>query len=395
VRSEKSVPPPLGIVNFADTSGIRNTRALIASHAERVPSPLMASTIILNASNVVRGNLSLVAVCRRFQIPDLIMGDYEERVIACFKGLATGDAVGKQSETLTRADVRTWYPEGIAGFQGNPGDVIPRYVGKRYQWRIGETTDDTEQTIAVGKAILRAEGAQHEVIGTELLRCKKSVHPGVQMWAFQQLHDPARIASEGDGCGAAMRVAPIGVIYRPDALPALVRGAYECAIPTHGGQLAICAAAAVAAAVSAALDGRPAADVLAMALKASRHAESLRPQTRALTMTAAIERVHLDLAQWARLDVDDIAEQYFPNTPEIVVPLAIGLALITESAEQTTLIAANVGGDSDSVASIGGAIAGALRPDSVNESWFNVVNSIEDGELLHLASSLAARWPRG
>ena len=78
-----------------------------------------------------------------------------ERVIGCFKALATGDAIGKQTEMLSRADVQRWYPGGIAGFHGQPGDVIPRYTGKRYEWRIGETTDDTEQTLAVARALLR------------------------------------------------------------------------------------------------------------------------------------------------------------------------------------------------------------------------------------------------
>src|SRR5258706_401373 len=107
--------------------------------------------------------------------------DYEERVIACFKSLAIGDAVGKQRETLSRAAVQKWYPGGLTGFQGRPGDVIPRYAGKRYQWRIGETTDDTEQTIAVARAILRDGHVSHTEIGKELLQCKKSVHPGVSI----------------------------------------------------------------------------------------------------------------------------------------------------------------------------------------------------------------------
>ncbi len=37
---------------------------------------------------------------------------FEERVIGSFKGLASGDAIGKQTETLVRADVRKWYPGG-------------------------------------------------------------------------------------------------------------------------------------------------------------------------------------------------------------------------------------------------------------------------------------------
>ena len=192
---------------------------------------------------------------------------YEQRVTGCFQGLATGDAIGKQTETLARAEVLRWYPCGITGFQGRPGDVIPRYAGKRYEWRIGETTDDTEQTLAVARALLREDGVSHAAVGRELLQCRKSIHPGVSMWDFVQIGDPGRIASGGDGCGAAMRSAPIGVLFPSTRLDDLIRGAYECAIPTHGGPLAICAAAAVAGAVSAALDGRTGAEVLAIAMK--------------------------------------------------------------------------------------------------------------------------------
>jgi len=96
----------------------------------------------------------------------------QERVIGCFKALATGDAVGKQTQTVSRADVLRWYPGGIAGFHGQPGEVIPRYAGKRYEWRIGETTDDTEQTLAVTRALLREARASQQAIGQELLQCR-------------------------------------------------------------------------------------------------------------------------------------------------------------------------------------------------------------------------------
>ena len=319
---------------------------------------------------------------------------YVERVIGCFKGLATGDAIGKQTEMLARADVQKWYPRGITGFHGRPGDVIPRYAGKRYEWRIGETTDDTEQTMAVARAILREGSVSHEAIGRELLRCKKSVHPGVSMWTFLQIGDPSRVASEGDGCGAAMRTAPVGVIYPSSRLNDLIRGAYECAIPTHGGQLAICAAAAVAGAVSAALEGRPSAEVLTIALNASREAEALRPSAEASTIARSLEGMYSDLARRNHLAVDEVAQQHLPNKPQNIVPLAISLALITRSAQETALFAANLGGDSDSVASIGGAIAGALCPETVNEKWFEAVSAINEDNLLDVAASLAAFRPR-
>ena len=78
-----------------------------------------------------------------------------------------------------------------------------------------------------------------------------------------------------------MRTAPIGVFHPSSRLDELIRGAYECAIPTHGGQIPVCAAAAVAGAVSAALDGRPSAEVLMVAIRASKEAETLRPSVEA------------------------------------------------------------------------------------------------------------------
>jgi ADP-ribosylglycohydrolase len=319
---------------------------------------------------------------------------YRERVVGCFKALAIGDAIGKQTEMLSHPDVRHWYPGGISGFHGPPGDVIPRYAGNRKrEWRIGETTDDTEQTIAVARALLSQQGVSHTAVGKELLKCKKSVHPGVKsMWTFHQLGDPNRTASDGDGCGAAMRVAPVGVLYSPERFNELLRGAYESSIPTHGGQLAICAAAAVAAAVSAALEGMPAAEVLKLAIEAARKAETFAPVAKGKTtpsIAASIQEMHADLSRHDTLLASELAQKYFPDRPENKVPLAIILALITGSAEHTTLLAANLGGDSDSVACIGAAIAGSLRPDTVNETWFRVVQYVNGDDLVEIAQALA------
>ncbi|MBZ5625093.1 MAG: ADP-ribosylglycohydrolase family protein [Acidobacteriia bacterium] len=319
---------------------------------------------------------------------------YVERAVAGFKALASGDAIGKQTETLSHADVLRLYPEGIQGFHGRPGDVIPRYAGnRRYEWRIGETTDDTEQTLAVGRALLRVQPLSHTIVGEELLKCRKSLHPGVSMWDFHRLGDASGTAVEGDGCGAAMRVAPVGVLYSPERLDELVRAVYESSLPTHGGQFAICAAAAVAGAISGAMEGKPAAEVLNLAIQAARAAEAYRSASKGTAATpniaTLIQEIHADLSRHDTLLVNDLAQKYFPDKNETKVPLAINLALLTESAEQTILLAANVGGDADSVASIGGAIAGALRPDTVNDAWFQVVQTVNGDDLIEMAHGLA------
>jgi ADP-ribosylglycohydrolase len=134
-----------------------------------------------------------------------------------------GGCHGKQTETLAYPDGGTLYPRGIHGLEGTPGDVIPRYRSKRYEWKIGETTGDTEQTLAVARAILKDRNIAHSSIGKELLKCVKCVHPGVSMWSFVQAGDASRIACDGDGCGAAMRVSPVGVLSRSTEMDIISR----------------------------------------------------------------------------------------------------------------------------------------------------------------------------
>ena len=112
------------------------------------------------------------------------------------------------------------------------------------------------------------------------------------------------------------------------------------------------------------------------------------------TIAASLRGIYADLAERRHLIVDELASQYFPNKPENIVSLAISLALVTQSAEKVALLAANIGGDSDSVASIGGAIAGALHPETLNREWFEVVDRINGHALIETATSLASLRPR-
>jgi len=314
-----------------------------------------------------------------------------DRVVGCLKGIATGDAIGKQTEMLSREDVSRWYPQGIRGFEGTPAAIIPRYVGNsKREWKIGETTDDTERTVAVARAIITEQNVSHETIGREMLRCTKSVHPGIKsLWEFHQAGDPRRMAKAHDGCGAAIRVAPVGIFYTSDRLDDLVNGAREASISTHGGPLAIAAAAATAAAVSAALDAAPPHQVLELAERAAAQAESRWSGRSAHAFANAIRTLHDNLACLSALHPAEVAARFFPNQPMTIVPLALGLAVTMQSAEDAILLATNIGGDSDSVASIAGGILGAMYPHTVNQHWYEVVERINDHGLVAIANELA------
>jgi ADP-ribosylglycohydrolase len=315
----------------------------------------------------------------------------KQRILGSLKGLATGDAVGKQTETLSQERVLRWYPQGLRGFEGPVGTVIPRYVGNpRREWLVGETTDDTEGTIAVARAILRDGDVRHESVGRELLTCTKSVHPGVQsLWEFHQAGDAARVAERHDGCGAAIRVAPVGMLYNSRRLDDIVVGAREAAISTHGGPLALAAAAATAASVSGAIDGAKSREIIELALHAADQAECERSGSPHPVFAQAVRTMHADMCQWTELDAGRVAATYFPIHPLTIVPLALTLATVMDSAEAAILLATNIGGDSDSVASIAGSILGARYPETVNDEWYAAVEAVNEHDLSSLAEELS------
>jgi ADP-ribosylglycohydrolase len=258
------------------------------------------------------------------------------------------------------------------------------------EWRIGETTDDTERTVAVARAIITDGTVSHVSVGRELLRCTKCIHPGLKsLWEFHQAADPARIAKNHDGCGAAIRVAPVGIFYRSRRLHELVSGAREASVSTHGGSRAIAAAAATAAAVSAALDEASPHQTLKAAEYAAAESERRWPPPAAPSFADAVRAVHDHLERLPALQPAEIAAFCFPNQPMTIVPLALGLGTVMQSAQEAILLATNIGGDSDSVASIAGAILGARDPMTVNHDWYTVVEAINDHDLVAIANELA------
>jgi len=144
--------------------------------------------------------------------------------------------------------------------------------------------------------------------------------------------------------------------------------------------MAVCAAAAAAGAVSAALDGRPSADVLTVAIRASTEAESLRPCGEVSSIAAAVQDIYSDLAKRKHLVVDDLANQSSPTTRRIssLWPL-VWLWSRSQHSKPPCWRRTSAA-----------AIAGALHPETVNEDWFKVVNLINEDDLLDVAASLAA-----
>jgi len=74
-----------------------------------------------------------------------------ERILSCFQALASGDAIGKQTEMLSRRDVTNWYPGGITGFHGRPGDIIPRYLQQRLGYKVATFISSTSDVAKIAQ----------------------------------------------------------------------------------------------------------------------------------------------------------------------------------------------------------------------------------------------------
>jgi ADP-ribosylglycohydrolase len=148
--------------------------------------------------------------------------------------------------------------------------------------------------------------------------------------------------------------------------------------------MALAAAAATAAAVSAAVEGWPSHEIFGFAAAAANQAESQRSGS--TKFVESMRHIHRALSRLSELRPEELSTGFFPSNPYTIVPLAIVIATLLDSAHAAILLATNTGGDSDSVASIAGAILGARCPDTVNADWCDVVervNALDLGSLAH------------
>jgi ADP-ribosylglycohydrolase len=163
--------------------------------------------------------------------------------------------------------------------------------------------------------------------------------------------------------GAAMRVAPVGIVMPATDLPALVDRVAASALATHNTGIAIAGAAAVAAAVSARIDGASVAEATAVGIEAARLGAD-RGFSSAAGQVAPRIRWAVDLMETRRPDDSlDLIYQLVGTSlaSQESVPAAFAvLALYRDDPWRVCLAAASLGGDSDTIAAMAGAVGGAV-----------------------------------
>ncbi len=315
----------------------------------------------------------------------------------CLAGLALGDALGMPTEFLTPEQIVAEYGkvENLVSSPGwHPHAVLPR----------GRVTDDTEQTLALAALYLRdgqmtAEGVAQAMLDWAARSEHLSLYLGPStrraLEALRAGTEPRHSGRQGKTNGAAMRVAPVGIVNAGN-LEGALRDTIEACLPTHGTTLAISGAAAVAFAVAEAMRHDATLDSVLEAaaegaVRGRRHGEWAwtPPLERRIALALRLVRQAENEAGALRALYDYVGVDL--TVPESI-PTAFGLVALAEGDPMRAVrYAANLGGDTDTIGAIAGAICGALRGiEAVDRTMLAEVERVNGIDLQTVTRGLVA-----
>ena len=239
----------------------------------------------------------------------------------------------------------------------------------------GSVTDDTEQALLIASLLLKGHGSRLTLDASEfshaLLAWEDSMiergsldllGPSTKA-ALERVRageNPLRVGGEGTTNGAAMRVTPIGIAASTSDRQLFADAVWSSCQVTHATRQGFQSAALVAAAVSLGIDAG-AADVTDLLRKAVAFVHSL-PERGAWSpepdVVAATHRA-LKLAAQPSSSPQWLAGQIGTAVASAqAIPMAFAL-LARDPSPRALLQAANLGGDTDTIGAIAGAILGA------------------------------------
>ena len=310
------------------------------------------------------------------------------RVVGAVLGAAIGDAMGHSTEFLSLAEIRHRYPP--AG--------VTRYelYWERDGRRFAPYTDDTQMAeivLATLSEAVEADWPMDETMARMAPRFAEwRVNPqGGHRAPGNSCMAGARRLGEGvpwqeagavdaGGCGSVMRAYPFGILFH-DSPSTAVEWAVQHSKLTHRAPIALAACAGMAAGMAAVLGGSSIPDAVAMMISAASEEDSgtaaMMNDARLLAETgAAPDAVLTKYLGWAAHDA--IAAATFvvlrhPDDPAAAI-----------------LEGANSEGDSDSIATLAGALLGAkCGVESLPAEWVrDVERSDELCELAERAATL-------
>ncbi|MCI1833147.1 MAG: ADP-ribosylglycohydrolase family protein [Bifidobacterium sp.] len=323
-----------------------------------------------------------------------------DHALGALRGLSLGDALGMPTQSMSAESIRRAY--GTVTGLVDAVDDEPIAPGMP----AGSVTDDTEQALLVAAQICGNGGhIDPHALASALLSWEDDMKargsldllgPSTKL-ALEQVRNGADIATTGrtgTTNGAAMRVTPVGIAHSTQT-PDFADYVYESCRVTHNTVPGYQSAYLVAAAVSCAIDGASTRDCITQAIDL---AGAMRWKGAWSPKASVLARVRLGVDVCVATD-DDARfirrlRDEFGTSVESNESVAVAFALAYRYFDRplkALLTAVNIGGDTDTMAAMSGAILGAsVGADAFPRALTGKVAEVSRLELEPVAESLLA-----
>ena len=273
------------------------------------------------------------------------------RAAGSMLGSAVADALGAPFEFLNEGLYSTRFPRPVVG---GVGEMIG---GGGFGWAPGEFTDDTQMALALANALEEAGGFDPDVMWKHFRTWRSTAKDvGVTIsraLASESYFGAAEAAHEALGGhtasnGCVMRIAPVGVFGVRLTRAQAVELAVDQASLTHFDPSASVGAAFVA-------------DIIRSTILTGNFDTSVHSAFEFFAETPWGSYLENEFASVLAADFDPRSDVHLPNgTVWTAVGQALWAVRHTTSFHDAVVAAIDLGGDTDTVAAIAGAMAGAL-----------------------------------
>jgi ADP-ribosylglycohydrolase len=271
-----------------------------------------------------------------------------------------------------------------------------------------EITDDTEESLIIAAVLIEAgkfdtalfvEKMKNWAIDKKMLQ-STVIGPSTRRFleALVNGTDLAEAGRFGDTNGGAMRVAPVGIFHH-GSLASAIEDAIASGKPSHGSKPGLASTAAIAAAVSVAVEGNcSSAEVMTAAIRGAEAGEKAGYDIPAPSVTARIRLAQELVDRNRNKTVEEICYilyQYIGAGMKSYesIPLSLGIFYASDGDYQTGLLTAiNIGDDADTNGAIVGALCGAYcGTEKINSAWIEKLRETNAIDFQAIASQLIDR----
>jgi ADP-ribosylglycohydrolase len=333
----------------------------------------------------------------------------KDKILGSILGAAVGDAMGAVTETRSAERIKEDFKGYVEDLLTPPDDCFAR------GYPLGSVTDDFSLAYFTGKALVDCGGKVDRKVADDAVLTWASypyffrfagptTEASVRRMKGEEVVNPRGYVacdnSKGTN-GGGMKIFCVGLV-NPGNVDKAIEDSVTICLPTHFNNVAISGAAAIAAAVAAAMTPDATLDKVIEAgiYGARRGFEIGSEKTARLAMPSVEKRIALAAEigrkglpwEQAMLELRDIVGAGLMATEAIPCTFGI-LAATPGDAFAGIRMGVNIGDDTDTVATMVGAVAGALYGTSnIPMRYLDVIDKVNGFDLKGLAEEIEAKF---